>query len=73
MLLRPASFCFGTLSALLVVYCYGPQYSAVTDYVTQFETAVPRNDGPPTDDANATRPTSIMSSVTNRTLGVSGE
>ncbi|KAL9622094.1 MAG: hypothetical protein Q9204_008062, partial [Flavoplaca sp. TL-2023a] len=69
MLLRPASFCFGTLSALLVVYCYGPQYSTVSDYVTQFETEVPRNDGLSTDEANATRSSSIMSSVANRTLG----
>ncbi|KAL9026022.1 MAG: hypothetical protein Q9180_007553 [Flavoplaca navasiana] len=69
MLLRPASFCFGTLSALLVFYCYGPQYSAVTDYVTQSETEVPRNDGQATDEANATRSSTTMSSVTNRTLG----
>ena len=73
MLLRPASFCFGTLSALLVFYCYGPQYTAVTDYVSQSETEVPRNDGQATDEAYATQPSSIMSSVTNRTLGVSGE
>ncbi|KAL8644531.1 MAG: hypothetical protein Q9226_007714 [Calogaya cf. arnoldii] len=69
MLLRPASFCFGTLFALIVVYLLGPQYSAVTDYVKHFETKVPRNDGPSTNEANATRPSSVISSVTNRTLG----
>lgn len=73
MLLRPASFCVGTLFALIVVYFFGPRYSAVTDYVKHFDTNVARTDDPSTNATNVAQPDSGISSITNRTLGVSDE